>query len=123
MSQDRFAAALDTFLARAQAAVDATPRGCAHRLEPRPGRRHVLIADVHETGPEGVRLRHQRAFCFIDKATGDVLAAASWRKAAGRRGTIYADALQGVNGHGALHVPPGTSPFSFCGPTTLLPLR
>lgn len=109
MSQDpRFAAALQTFVARAQELVDAEETRTAHTLEVKDGRRYVLVLDVHYSGPETSRHRHERAFCFVDKTSGSVLKPETYKKPHPTpRGTIYSDKLEGVDALGALYLPAG----------------
>lgn len=111
----RFATALATFVARAQKLVDAEETRTAHTLECKDGRRYVLVLDVHYSGPESSRHRHERAFCFVDKTNGAVLKPETYKKPhPAPRGTIYSDKLEGVNALGALYLPTGKS-FTYVG--------
>ena len=104
----RFAPALATFVARAQKLVDGDPHRADHTLECKDGRRYVLVLDVHYSGPESCRHRHESAFCFVDKMTGDVLKPETHKKPhPAPRGTIYSDKLEGVDALGALYLPVG----------------
>lgn len=116
----RFATALATFVARAQKLVDAEETRTSHTLECKDGRRYVLVLDVHYSGPETSRHRHERAFCFVDKTSGAVLKPETWKKPHPTpRGTIYSDKLEGVNALGALYLPAGKT-HTHTGPDTLV---
>lgn len=116
----RFPAALATFVARAQRLVDAEETSTAHTLECKDGRRYVLVLDVHYSGPESSRHRHERAFCFVDKTNGAVLKPETYKKPhPAPRGTIYSDKLEGVDALGALYLPVG-KPHTHTGPDHLV---
>jgi len=69
---ENFAAALATWIVKAQAIVDAGYQGCPNltpTLEAMKGRRYVRIVRADEA--------QRSAYCFIDTRNGDVLKPAS----------------------------------------------
>jgi hypothetical protein len=71
---------------------------------------------AYESGPKFIRVFKQdiwqgkltntrSAYCFVDKATGDIYKAASWKqRAKGVRGNIFANnPVAGVTAHGAVY--------------------
>lgn len=59
------------------------------------GKKYIRIVNDHSNGQRMV-------FCFIDKATGDVLKADTWAKPAKQpRGNIYEVGKEGVTAYGA----------------------
>jgi hypothetical protein len=84
---DTFKAALDKFVAEAQAVVDAHltknfPTLPRETLTVDPGRRYVRIWIG--------RGNSRSAFCFIDSTNGDVLKPDTWKKPAKHaRGNVY----------------------------------
>ena len=101
---EQFESALGTFVSNVQDQIDAhyakhlgnlTP--CQLHADTR-GRKYIRIVRTSDGG-EGQR----SVFCFIERATGNVLKAASWKAPAKHaRGTIYGDASgYGVTPYGA----------------------
>lgn len=83
-SNENFNNALTTFLASAQEKVDTFYKGEA-RLTTTVGRRYVRVVRV-------LYGNQQSAHCFVDRTTGDVLKASSWKAPAkGARGNIFND--------------------------------
>lgn len=88
LNEIRFNSALKDWLARAQKIATDT----SLRIDPR-GKKYIRI---YSMGPG------RGAFCFIEKATGDVLKAASWEAPAKHaRGNIYQIGKEGVDKYGA----------------------
>jgi hypothetical protein len=97
-----FKAALNAFVAAAQAKVDAGYRDCPvlnPRLSISMGRRYARIVRTEEG--------HNRSvYCFVDTKTGAILKAASWKAPAkGARGSIYAEdhGASAVTAYGAVY--------------------
>jgi hypothetical protein len=93
-SPQEFDAAFKKFLQHAQKLVD--KRGQKLKVGYTPGKKYVRVF-VDQGGITG-----KSAFCFVDKATGDVLKADGWKRPArGPRGSIYTPAKYGIDQYGA----------------------
>lgn len=92
-----FEQALNEWLGRAQGIVDMgrIDKTCRLSIDTK-GKKYIRIIDKVAGQTYG------SAFCFIDKATGDVLKASSWNTPAKHtRGNIYKVGNEGVGPYGA----------------------
>ncbi len=96
MTIPNFEAALATFLQRAQAIVTTRyqrefPGSTVPQLSLEPGRRYVRVVRAKNDHDRG-------AYCFVDRQSGAILKAESWKKPHPRPlGTIFADTTEGVD--------------------------
>jgi hypothetical protein len=101
---EKFEAALKTFLAGAQAKVDKHHERYEHVKAPvltvDKGRRYLRIVSQDSA--------QRSVYVFIDTTSGDILKAASWKKPApnGVRGNIFSpdNGLGCVDWHGAIYI-------------------
>lgn len=109
MTTQNFESALATFLQRAQQLVTvhyqcSFPELKVPVLSLEPGRRYVRVVKASNDHDRGV-------YCFVDRQSGAVLKAESWKKPHPRpRGTIYSDKLEGVTEYGGQYIVPGGRP-------------
>jgi hypothetical protein len=110
--EERFEAALKTFLVGAQKMVDEhhainfpnLPYRSILRSDGGKKYLRIVTEDVyHENGKKD----RPQVFCFLDIATGDVLKAATWRAPAKHaRGNIYAEdnGMGGISAYGGRYL-------------------
>lgn len=106
-TETTFESALTAFVAAAQAKVDAHLTGgvMGRKLVTVPGTKYVRVV-AKDVWQGEVREESGSAYCFVEKATGNVLKAASFAKPAkGVRSNIYAadHGASGVTPHGAVY--------------------
>lgn len=101
---DQFAQALETFVAKLQAAQD------AYSAKHYPNSRKNVYA-IDPKGLKYVRITVQMGsqlmvYCFVERSTGHILKAASFKAPAkGARGSIYnANPLEGCGPHGVAYL-------------------